>query len=118
MPSSYTTNSLRKDSLLPSRDGNGRGEGVEGVAEERVVGRDEAPLVLTNVVHLARHVVVAANHVDFVLEEEGLVTDAQLVHGVKRAPRFALHVEQVHLAVSIRVFAANQDDLCWADGQG
>ena len=71
---------MRAQSSVCTGDGDGGGEGVEGVAEEGVVGGDEAPLVLADVVHLAAHVVVAPDHVDLVLEEEGLVGDAQLVH--------------------------------------
>ena len=100
------------------RDGNCTGETVERVAKERVIRGDEAPLVLPDVVDFAGHVVVTANNVYFVLEEERLVADAQLVHGVQAAPRLALHIEQMHLAVPICVLAADENDLRWRDGQG
>jgi len=45
------------------------------------------------------------------------VGDAKLVHRVQRAPCLTLHIEQVHLSVSVRVLAANQNDFCWADSQ-
>lgn len=99
-------------SLAP-RDRNGRGEGVERVAKERVVGGNEAPLVLSDVVYFARHVVVASDHVDFVLEEEGLVRDAQLVHRVQRPPCLRLNVEQMYFSVTIGVLASDQNDVSW-----
>ena len=73
-----------KDDLgsLAVRDGDCRREGVERVAEEGVVAGDEAPLVLTDIVDLARHVIVTTDHIDFVLEEEGLMADTELVHRV------------------------------------
>ena len=46
------------------------------------------------------------------------MADAQLVHGVQAAPRLALHIEQMHLAVPICVLAADKNDLRWRDGQG
>mmetsp|Transcript_13690 Transcript_13690/g.23336 ORF Transcript_13690/g.23336 Transcript_13690/m.23336 type:complete len:208 (-) Transcript_13690:1348-1971(-) len=100
------------------RDGDGRAEGVEGVGEQRVVGGDEAPLVLLDVVDLAGHVVVAADHVDLVLQEEGLVAHAQLVHVVHRLPVLAVHVEQVHLPVPVRVLASDEQDFAVGDGDG
>lgn len=65
---------------LAVRDGNGGRERVQRVAEQGVVARDETPLVLADVVDFARHVVVTTDHIYFVLEEEGLVADAELVH--------------------------------------
>ena len=72
------------------RDGDGRTEGVEGVAEEGVIRRYETPFVFSNVVDFTWHVVVAADDVDFVLNEEGLVADSQLVHMVQRLPVFGI----------------------------
>ena len=60
-------------SSLTSSDRNRRREGVETVSEQRVIRRYKAPLVLSNVVDLARHVVISANDVDLSLEEETLV---------------------------------------------
>lgn len=112
----FVTTSQFPGSLTP-RDRDGGGEGVERVAEEGVVRRNEAPLVLSDVVDFARHVVVAADHVDFVLEEEGLVRDAKLVHRVERPPGFRLHVEQVHFTIAIGVLASDQNYICRRDGQ-
>ena len=53
-------------------EGNSRREGVERVAEQRVVGAYEGPLVLLQVVHLARHVVVAPYYVDLVPNRNSL----------------------------------------------
>ena len=60
-------------SSLTSSNRNRRREGVETVSEQRVIRRYKAPLVLSNVVDLARHVIVSANDVDLPLEEEALV---------------------------------------------
>ena len=98
---------------LAISNSNGRRERVKRVTEERVVAADEAPLVLTDVVDFARHVVVATDHIYFVLEEERLVADAKLVHRVQTTPSLALHIEQMHFAVSICVLAADKDDLSW-----
>lgn len=37
--------------------------------------------------------------------------DAQLVHGVERAPSLRRHVEEVDLAVTVGVLSADQNDL-------
>ena len=76
------TTKLAVPSDATFRDGDGGRETVQRVAEEGVVRRNEAPLVLTDVINFAGHVVVAPNDVYFVLEEEGLVRDTELVHGV------------------------------------
>ena len=60
-------------SSLASSNRNRRREGVETVSEQRVIRRYKAPLVLSNVVDLARHVIVSTNDVDLPLEEEALV---------------------------------------------
>ena len=44
------------------------------------------------------------------------MADAKLVHGVERAPRLALDIKQVNLAISVRVLASDQNDLSWLDG--
>ena len=44
--------------------------------------------------------------------------DAELVHRVERAPSLALHVEEVHFAISVGVLSTDQNDLSWGDGQG
>ena len=106
----------RSDSL--AGDGHRRGEGVKGVSEERVIAGDEGPLVLADVVHFATHVVVAANNVNLILEEEGLVRDSELVHRVQRLPSLAVHVEKMHFAISVRVFSANQNDFRGANCEG
>jgi hypothetical protein len=41
-----------------------------------VVGRDKTPLVFSNIIHLAAHVVVTTYDVDFVLKQETLVGDS------------------------------------------
>ena len=37
--------------------------------------------------------------------------DTKLVHGVEGSPSLALHVEEVHFAVSVGVLATDQDNL-------
>ena len=91
-------------------DGHRRAERVQAIRKKSVVARDEGPLVLLDVVNLATHVVVAANHVDFALKEERLVRNAQLVHRLQLLPGLGHRVEQVHFTVSVRVFATNQQN--------
>ena len=98
-------------------DGHRRAERVQAIRKKSVVARDEGPLVLLDVVHLATHVVVAANHVDFTLKEERLVRNAQLVHRLQLLPGLGHRVEQVHFTVSVRVLSADEDDLSRADRQ-
>lgn len=71
-----------------------------------------------DVVDFAGHVIVAPNYIYFVLEEERLVADAQLVHRVQAAPGLTLHIEEVDLTVSIRVLSSNQDYLSRRNSQG
>ena len=58
-----------------------------------VIGGDETPLVFTDIVDLATHVVVATNYINLVLVEETLVRDTQLVHRVETLPTFGIHIE-------------------------
>jgi len=37
---------------------------------------------------------------------------------VQGSPRFTLDIEEVHLAVSVRVLSANKNDFCWRNSQG
>ena len=92
-------------------DGHRTTERVQTIREQLVVAGDEAPLVLADVVHLARHVVVASDHVDLPLQAETLVRDSQLVHGLELLPRLGHCVEQVHFSVAVRVLPANQNNL-------
>ena len=39
------------------------------------------------------------------------MADSKLVHRMQAAPRLALHIEQMHFAVSICVLAADENDL-------
>lgn len=91
-------------------DGHGTAERVQTISEERIVARYEGPLVFLDVVHFARHVVVAADHVDLALEEERFVTHSQLVHRLKLFPSLCNRVEEVHFTVSVCVFTADQND--------
>ena len=75
-----TLSSISTAAAITTSDSNRAGEGVQGISKQRVVRRDEAPLVLPNVIHFARHIIIAADDIYFVLEEEGFVADAQLVH--------------------------------------
>ena len=99
-------------------NGNCRGERIKRVTKERVIWGDKAPFVLADVVYFTRHIIVTANDVYLVLEEEGLVGHSKLVHRVKRSPSLALHIEQVHFSISIGVFAADKDDFRRGDRQG
>ena len=45
-----------------------------------IIRRNEAPLVFTDVVDFATHVVVAADNINLILVEETLVRDTKLVH--------------------------------------
>ena len=44
------------------------------------------------------------------------MADAQLVHLVQRLPVFRVQIEKVHLAVSVRVLAADEQDFVIRDG--
>ena len=44
------------------------------------------------------------------LEEEGLVRDSELVHVVQLLPCLTLNIEQLHLAISVGVFASDEYD--------
>ena len=102
-------------SSLSIWDSNGTWETVKWVAQKRVIGGDETPLVLSDVVDFTGHVVVAAYHVYFVLEEERLVTDTKLVHRVQAAPSLTLHIEQMHFTIPVCVLAADKNDFSWRD---
>lgn len=99
-------------------DGDGRRERIQWVAKQRVIAGNETPLVFSNVVDLTRHVVVASYYVDFVLEEEALVRNAQLIHWVQWLPGFTVHIEQVHFSISVRVLTSNQDNFSGWHRQG
>lgn len=91
-------------------DGHGAAERVQTISKERIVARDEGPLVFFDVVHFARHVVVAADHVDLALKEERFVAHTKLVHRLKLLPGLCNCVEEVHFTVSVCVFSAYQND--------
>lgn len=95
------------------RNSNGRTERIERVGKLRIVRRNEAPLILFDIVHLTRHVVVTTDHINFILNEERFVAYSQLVHVVKRFPVFAVHIEQVHFSISVRVLSTDEKDFTW-----
>ena len=71
-----------------------------------------------DVVDFAWHVVVAANYVNFVLDEEWLVANSKLVHVVEGLPVLCVQVEQMDLAVTVGVLTTNEKDLAVGNGQG
>ena len=68
------------------RDSNGRTEGVERVGQKKVIRRDKTPFVFFDVIDFAAHVVVTSDHINLVLNKEGLVADTQLVHMMQGFP--------------------------------
>ena len=100
------------------RNCDGRAKGVERIAKEWVVGGDEAPLILPNIIDFAWHVIVATYDIDFILNIEGFVADTKLVHVVQGLPILSVQIEQVNLSITVRILSANKQDFTIGDSEG